>query len=374
MLSEIPMKSTPLNHHKVPQVYLKGFDSGRGVIVYDVSKRPDIADLVRQVDNPWIETSVKKLASEVDYYTRETANGPDYSFEEMLSRLENHYKPTMKAVRSGAPLSGEELGMLALLAAVQDARVNRMSLVKPMTEVREHAKLLYHHHRPEMSEEEIASETDVVVRRDLIDTDVPSPKNIALAAVPEMMTFSFNVFRYMFKCVVRSDAHDFVTSDSPVVWLDPAQFPQPYWTFFRLSGYMEVTFPLSRRYCLVMAWHPMPARFDADEAMVGTINARTATYARQHVFVANTGDIKDRHLNGRDFTNMQDWMGMPLTAALIDESTKLSETDAASYQLCLQKLAVTWEEARKENLRLAPRFTGRAEFYIKMQSAAMDEE
>lgn len=360
-------QSQPLNHHTVPQVYLKGFDSGRGIIVYDMSKRPDLADLVRQVENPTIETSVKKLASEIDYYTRETPNGPDYSFEEMLSKFENQYKPTMKAVRSGLTLTPDQLCILALLAAVQDARVNRMSLVQPMTEVREHARLLYEHHRPEMNDDEIETATDEMVRRDLLDTEMPSPKNVALAAVPDMMTFSFDVFRYMHKCVVKSEAQDFVTSDAPVVWVDPSQYPEPRWKFFRLSGFMEVTFPLSRRYCLVMGWTPLQQRAVGDEALVGTINARTSTYSRRHIFANNTADINDRHTNGRDFTNLQIWNGMPITIALADESKALSEEDAVQYQRCLQKLGIDWRTARAENELLASRYQEAGDYFLKLQ-------
>lgn len=360
-------QSQPLNHHTVPQVYLKGFDSGSGIIVYDVSRRPELADLVRQVEKPTIEANMKKLASEIDYYTWETPTGPDYSFEEMLSKFENHYKPTMKAVRSGLPLTSDQLGMLALLAAVQDARVNRMSLVQPMTEVREHAKLLYQQHRPEMSENEIEAATNEMVRRDLFDMDVPSPKNIALVAVSDMMTFSFDVFRYMHKCIVKSAAQDFVTSDAPVVWVDPSQYPEPRWKFFRLSGFMEVTFPLSRRYCLVMGWTPLRQRAVGDEALVGTINARTSTYARRHVFANNTGDVNDRHTNGRDLTNLQIWNGMPITIALADESKALSEEDAAQYQRCLQKLGIDWQTARADNELLAPRYQEAGDYFLKLQ-------
>lgn len=363
------MKSPTPSHHKVPQVYLKGFVSGRGIIVYDMSKRPDLADLVRQVENPNIETNLKKIAAEIDFYTRETSDGPDYSFEEILSRFENHYRPTMKAVRSDGTLSDEQLGMLALLAAVQDARVNRMSLVGPMTELRGHARILYKQHRSEMTEDEIVSATDAMIRRDLIDTEIPSPHNVALAALPDMMTFSFELFRCMYKCIVKSDAQDFVTSDAPVVWVDPAQYPEPRWKFYRLSGFMEVTFPLSRRYCLIMAWHPMMNRFDGDEAMVGTINARTSTYARQNVFATNTDDIRDRHTNARDFTTLQQWIGMPITSALLDEEATLSERDAARYQICLKKLGIAWEEARAENERLAPRFNEAAQRFLDVQAS-----
>ena len=363
------MKSSSPSHHKVPQVYLKGFDFGRGIIVYDFSKGVDLDDLVRQVENPTIETNVKKLAAEINYYTRETAGGPDFSFEEMLARFENQYRPTMKMIRSGAPLSDKQLGMLGLLAAVQDARVNRMSFVKPMSEIRDHAKALYEQHRPGMTEDEITSETDAMFRREMVDMEIPSPRNIALAAVPQMMTFSFTMFRYMHKCILESGAQDFVTSDAPVVWVDPAQFPQPQWKFYRLSGFMEVTFPLSRRYCLLMAWHPMVGRFAADEAMVGTINARTSTYARQRVFATNRDDIHQRHTNGRDFTTLRRWVGMPISSALLDEKATLSADDAARYQLCLRDLGIEWDEARAENAELVPRFEQAAQFFLDLQAA-----
>lgn len=135
-------------HHSVPQVYLKGFDRGKGIIVYDISKRPDLDDLIRQVKNPRVETDVKNLAAEIDYYTRETSEGPDYSFEQMLSRIENFYRPTMKAIRSGNPLSDEHLATLAMLASAQDARVNRLSLVEPMEKMRRQVGMLYRQHRP----------------------------------------------------------------------------------------------------------------------------------------------------------------------------------------------------------------------------------
>lgn len=363
--------SDPLNHHFVPQVYLKGFDAGQGLVVYDTTVRT-FADLKRQVRNPRIETKVKHLAAEIDYYTRETKDGPDYSFEQMLGRFENLYRPLMKAVRSGPPLSDEQLGYLALLAALQSARVNRMSLVEPMEQIREHAAALYRQHRPELTEEQIVEETDRMVREQLMNTDVPSPRNIALDAVPQMITFTFDMFRYMFKSVVYSDAHDFVTSDAPVVFVDPAQYPEPRWKFFRLSPYMEVTFPLSRRACLVMAWHPLQPQFRADEAMVATINARTANYSRKNVFATNTGVQADRERNGRDFTNMAIWIGMPLSATLVREGP-ITEEEDARYQRSLAKLNVPLEMAQEEMKTLAPRFEKAAKFFMKLQEK-MDRE
>jgi len=87
-----------------------------------------------------------------------------------------------------------------------------------MEEIREHAAALYRQYRPELTEEQIVEETDRMTREQLMNSDVPSPKNIALEAVPLMMNFQFDMFRYMFKSIVYSDAHDFVTSDAPVVF------------------------------------------------------------------------------------------------------------------------------------------------------------
>jgi hypothetical protein len=291
----------------------------------------------------------------------------------MLGRFENLYRPLMKAVRSGQPLSYEHLGYLALFAALQSARVNRMSLVEPMKKIREQAAMLFRHHRPELTEDQIVEETDRVFREQVANTDVPSPRNIALDAVPQMMTFTFEMFQYMFKSIVYSDAHDFVTSDSPVVFVDPAQYPEPQWKFFRLSPYMEVTFPLSRRACLFMAWHPLQPQFWADEAVVATINARTAQYSRKHVFATNTGADADRERNGRDFSSMAIWIGIPLSAVLVREGPTTAEENA-SYQRSLAKLGVPLEMAQEEMKTLTPRFERAGEFYSNLQERMDSEE
>ena len=364
-------QAQPLNHHKVPQTYLRGFDAGKGIIVYDGPRTATVEHLVEQVANPRVETSTKKLAAEIDYYTRETPDGPDYSFERVFSRFENWYHEVIKAVRSDKRLTDEQLAKLACLAALQDARVRRNDLVEPMTKVREHARLLFKQHRPELTDEEIEAETDRVARRDLLDEQIPSPQNISLASIRIHHEVSFDIFSRMDKCIVKSEAQNFVTSDNPVAWLDPGQFPEHPWRHFRLSGFMEVTFPLNRRYCLVMAWHPMPKRFLADEALVGTINARTARASREHLFATNTGNLKDRHINGRDFTNMLSWIGAPITALLVDESIKITDNDIARYQQCVEKLGMKWEDALAENTRIAKQFKIVSDYYMnKIAEAA----
>jgi hypothetical protein len=67
---------------------------------------------------------------------------------------------------------------------------------------------------------------------------------------------------------------------------------------------------------------------------------------------------------------MQEWMGMPLTATLVDEGAQRTEADAVHYQLCLQKLGISWEQARAENVQFAIRFEERAKYFLNRQAEA----
>jgi len=136
---------------------------------------------------------------------------------------------------------------------------------------------------------------------------------------------------------------------------------------------MEATFPLSRRACLVMAWHPLLPQFRADEAMVATINSRTANYSRKHVFATNTGAPIDRERNGRDFYSSAVWIGMPLTPTMMREGPTTDEEDA-SYQTALAKLGVPLETAQEEMKTLQPRFEEATRRYMKLQARLGHEE
>jgi len=48
----------------------------------------------------------------------------------------------------------------------------------------------------------------------------------------------------------------------------------------------DVTYPLNRRYCLVMAYKRIVSEAHADDSIVETINARTAGFSKSEVYVA----------------------------------------------------------------------------------------
>jgi uncharacterized protein DUF4238 len=89
----------------------------------------------------------------------------------------------------------------------------------------------------------------------------------------------------MYKCVLTSrDGGEFITSDEPVALFDPVAVDnysaRPVESVPQ-SHNCEVTYPLDRRHCLVMAYRRIVSESNADEATVETVNARTAGFCKE---------------------------------------------------------------------------------------------
>jgi hypothetical protein len=91
----------PELQHIVPQVYLKQF-AREGLVVYDKTR-----DINEQVADPTVG-EVESLAAEPHFYTLFREDGPDYSMERTLSRVENYYKALQKPLRSRKVLSAAQ--------------------------------------------------------------------------------------------------------------------------------------------------------------------------------------------------------------------------------------------------------------------------
>jgi hypothetical protein len=92
----------PKNQHIVPRVYLKQF-ARDGLVAYDKAR-----DINEQVTNPTLG-DVEELAAKMHFYTLFREDGPDYSMEQTLNRVENHYKALQKPLRSREPLSEDQI-------------------------------------------------------------------------------------------------------------------------------------------------------------------------------------------------------------------------------------------------------------------------
>jgi hypothetical protein len=124
-----PIKT--MEAHRVARTYLKGFAASkgqsRGVVVYD--KRKPLAPQI----HAQAVRDVKKVSTATDFYVLETSAGPSDAIERILSAFEAHWPDTVKALKRGQ-IDREDFGMLALFAAVWDARGERTRtmMAKPL--------------------------------------------------------------------------------------------------------------------------------------------------------------------------------------------------------------------------------------------------
>ncbi len=270
--------------HVVPRTYLKGFaDRLRGIGVYNA-----------EPDKPaYFERDVKKVATHLDFYTLYAADGePDEALEMALSKLESKLSGALKTVRGDGPLSAADQEMLALFAAMQEARSerHRHAMTLPLEELRN--ELGKQMRAQGLPSDQIEASINLFFRKHLVSGDLKAdPSNISLLMVPEGIAIRRRFFQTMSKCIVKSGAHDFFTSDDPVTWTDT--FRQKDIGFDYLSVSAEVTYPLTRRYCLVMSYFPLVERYLAASEVVSIINARTAGHALREVYAQPKDAVAD---------------------------------------------------------------------------------
>jgi len=270
--------------HTVPRVYLKGFASKSGLMVVDKS-----ASFAAQVSAQDL-TSVEKVSTQTNFYILQRSSGPDETYEQTFQRIEARIRDFMKRLKTGKLLSREDLTLLAVLAALQDGRSERarMMLADPLRE--SFSSIEADVRARGGTGDDVDAAIDAFVKTDVYDGDaVPDPKNLSLLTLRTSIETSTQMYGAMHKCILTSDAQPFMTSDHPVVWVDPRVLGRLRAN--RASTTCEVTYPLTRRHCLLMAYMPLEAAVSADEESVSVINARTAAAAEREVYVPPTGDM-----------------------------------------------------------------------------------
>lgn len=266
--------------HIVPRIYLKGFaDVKRGGIgVYSIA--PDTPS--------YFVEDVKRVATKEDFYVLYAADKtPDPNIEEAFCAVESQLRDALKYVRSNREPDSVNLQQLAFFAALQEGRSERSRLafapaMQHITEV-----ITQEMRKSGLAEAQIEAEVSLFMKKHFAGGDVHhSPTNIALLAVPDATQIRYTFFKHMSKCIVRSNAHDFLTADHPVAWFDPFRggLRRMAGDFLSLSA--EVTYPLTKRHCLFMSYFPLPTMMNANADMVQIINARTAGNALAEVYAS----------------------------------------------------------------------------------------
>ncbi len=170
--------------------------------------------------------------------------------------------------------------------------------------------------------------------------------NLALLMVPEIFRTRYHITRRMHMSVLVSRAHDFMTSDNPVVWVDPVRFPpHPVYGFHFLHLSNEVVYPLTPRHCLFMSYLPLCALVEADAHAVTTVNARLARYSVNEMFALPTDSLVERARYVDDMAADDDAVRRPLFNLCRDPA------DGGIIRLAqvARALDVPWDQVVEEN-------------------------
>lgn len=250
-----------MNHkrqHYVPSSYLKAW--------HDPACPPKQTPYVwifRKDEREGRRKSPEKIFRETDMYTVRTEDGGrDLTLEENLSRVERQFSKLRRGKLSRrSPLSTEELMHLCIFAASMLVRTkghaahtsgqwNRvLEMVEKVQEAQEKASP---EQRARMAE---ALSTPGGEEKDLISLEevhrmVDTPIQEVLS--PTVLEVSPMLFDMPSVIVEAPDGSDFITSDDPCVWFDPANYttPKPLGAGGLASPTLEITLPLSPKYML----------------------------------------------------------------------------------------------------------------------------
>jgi hypothetical protein len=116
-----------------------------------------------------------------------------------------------------------------------------------------------------------------------------------------------------------------MTSNRPVVWFDPNDYPpHKFYGFNRQSPTIEVTYPLTRRKCLFLYLYPgaVMQYALANYAAVRMVNSRTANGAKE-VYAYPTQDTQERQVQLADLGS--EAFELPLLLKLLDSGTNANE-------------------------------------------------
>lgn len=224
---------------------------------------------------------------------------------------------------------------LSLLIATQEARSTsqRANWTGNMERLTNMAERMYRHHLPDATEAELEQRMQTFVRENVIDADIArSPENLARILPFGMVRDRYAVLAYMHVCIIESRAQHFFTSDHPVCWVDPTDWPPAMmrdYPSFRLS--MEVTFPLTKRHCALFSWLPLPAIGEASEEIVHTINARTGTWTHRELYATPTNGVAERDRINRDLASTVDEVRRPLAIPYMENGGTIRLLEAAAF-------------------------------------------
>jgi len=242
--------STAKRHHTVPQFYLRGFADEQQIAT------------VRLPGEVRFVQSVRKAASETNFYAVEGhVDGPDV-FEKLLSALEGEAAGVFEIIQGGRwPLEPEQRTTLAHFIALQavrgpDHRRNMEHVVSQMTrlEIGAGGRAAVKDWMARNRGLDITDEQAGAVWEEATRPDGPPIRLSPIAHVRQMADLVDELLPYIASrpwTLVRFDKRSLITSDAPV-----GLVPHPDSERWEGVGFMTawgITYPLTRKLGLLMS-------------------------------------------------------------------------------------------------------------------------
>lgn len=280
--------------HYVPRFYLEHFTAEDGMVwTYDKkSSNPTAGARKATPENTAVSTNFYSVQNEDGSYNDQ--------LEEMLGNIESDAAPLYGALLDGKVPDGDDKDVMAVFFAALYARspalINNVAwltgAMAQLTTGMTFSDRKRFDETMDQMEKEKGEKLSSKEKRDKLfalmgDKDRFSMAVLQKAGLTAMAAIEpvMDVFRKMHWILVKSDDQHLVTSDNPVVKINPDPSP-----FYGDGGFLMpsvfVTVPLSPKMLLEMSWKKAPDLqvFSANRERGRLYNKQRAAFAEQYVF------------------------------------------------------------------------------------------
>ncbi len=275
-------------HHFLPVFYLEGF--------VDPDNRPYLW-IYDKIDGEIRKSSPKDAGLQTNFYAFTTADGSrdSNSFENALGRIETQVAPLWRKIINRQLLDNTEKSNAALFLSLMMTRVPGFRGNFERVEVAAIKQFDMKYARRKGFFEEIRKDWQSKGKKlpDNIDKleemicngefEVKVNPETSLSVITDRYAPIFHRMGWVF--IIAGGRFPFVTSDSPLCFIDPTHDPRSPYGFGLASRNIEVTFPISQDLALVAGWKEYSPPFQrGSERLVRRINHRTVMNASRFVY------------------------------------------------------------------------------------------
>lgn len=303
-------------HHAIPVHYLKGFvelDGLSYIWEYQKNKPFDRTSKNGLTQNPY-RKHVRKAGAFKDLYAVKDTATPDFdTYEEKIKLLEDETIPILNKIRqylNHNNLTKEEKYTLSryillLIKRVPTEQERQLKSAWPvaLNNVQDRTAEMLEDYADKLDVSDLAQLARYTKMKDEAAKIIEQfrkaiPDEIRLQAMirESDLNFAYILSNMTWQFFVASAREEFFTNDNPVY-------------YFREYGinkiFSELSFPISRKVCLVASWQAVAeGYFQATAAQVGIINERTARRAGQFLYAATASKtVYDYAVRNNENTN-----------------------------------------------------------------------